>query len=121
MASRHRQIRRPSTLLKAAGQTEALEAQQSLYEAGNLRYADLKHEVAEALVSLSAQFRDRKAEITADKKAVKSQIKASSHAIRERAQQTIREVKELCGEHLGGICLRAVSIEMSESVTPTLP
>ena len=84
-------------LLKAAGQTEALEAQQSLYEAGNLRYADLKHEVAEALVSLSAQFRDRKAEITADKKAVKSQIKASSHAIRERAQQTIREVKELCG------------------------
>jgi len=46
---------------------------------------------------MTTPFRERKAELTADKKAVKAQIKASSAEIRKTAQQTLREVKEITG------------------------
>ena len=67
------------------------------YDSGSLRYVDLKEAVADALVEISTKFRERKAELNADKKAVKNLIKASSAEIRKRAQETIREVKELTG------------------------
>jgi len=67
------------------------------YDAGKLKYSELKQEVADTLVGLSSTFKERKQEITADKKAIKNQIKQSSHEIRLRAQETIKEVKNLCG------------------------
>ena len=67
------------------------------YKSGQLKYADLKQVVADSLAQLSEQFRNRKAELLTDKKEVKNKIKASSAKIRKRAQQTIREVKELTG------------------------
>ena len=84
-------------LLKAAGGAEAYSVLMADYEAGTLRYADLKEQVAESLVVLSSVFRDRKAELEADKKAVKELIRGSSAGIREYARQTVREVKELAG------------------------
>lgn len=84
-------------LLKAAGGTAAHASLLQDYEAGSLKYVDLKEAVAEALVMLSEPFRERKAQIHADKKAVKEQIKAASSEIRRRAQETVREVKELAG------------------------
>ena len=57
----------------------------------------MKAEVAEGLVGLSAVFKDRKAAIEQDKKNIKNQIKASSAQIRKRAQETVKEVKELTG------------------------
>jgi len=62
-----------------------------------LQYSHLKAVAADALVALSIQLRDRKAEVLADKKNVKNQIKASSAEIRKRAQETLREVKDLAG------------------------
>ncbi len=85
------------SLLKAAGAEEARTALLADYEAGQLRYVDLKEAVAEALVAVSEPICARKAELLADKKQVKNQIKASSAAIRKRAQQTVREVKEMIG------------------------
>lgn len=85
------------TLIKAAG---AMDDHQSLikdYESGQLKYVDLKEAAANALVSLSEVFKARKAEITADKKLIKNQIKQSSFEIRKIAQQTVKEVKELTG------------------------
>jgi tryptophanyl-tRNA synthetase len=84
-------------LLKAAGATAAYRSLSDDYHAGALRYADLKEQVADALVSLSGGFRERKAALEADKKAVKEMIKGSSADIRRQAQQTVREVKELAG------------------------
>lgn len=84
-------------LLKAA---EALDAHSSLmtdYENGQLKYVELKEAVADTLVELSNQFRERKKTISSDKKEMKSLIKQSSEKIRKRAQETVREVKELCG------------------------
>ena len=84
-------------LLKAAGNQDAHKGLFADYQAGALRYVDLKTAVADTLTAISEQFRERKAELNADKKAVKNRIKASSAEIRKRAQQTLREVKELTG------------------------
>ncbi|MEM1323438.1 MAG: tryptophan--tRNA ligase [Bacteroidota bacterium] len=84
-------------LLEACGKTEAQTALMADYEAGSLKYVDLKDAVAEGLIELSQRFVNRKAELLADKKAVKNQIKASSAEIRKQAQETMRAVKELTG------------------------
>ena len=67
------------------------------YNDGSLQYSALKDAVADALVELSTNFRNKKQELLADKKSVKNQIKASSAEIRKKAQQTLKEVKELAG------------------------
>ncbi|MGH1436196.1 MAG: tryptophan--tRNA ligase [Lewinella sp.] len=85
------------SLLKAADNIEAYNSLQTDYAAGALKYVDLKEAVGEALVAISTPIRERKAELQADKKAVKNQIKASSTEIRKRAQQTVKEVKDLVG------------------------
>ncbi len=84
-------------LLKAAGNMEAHASLMDDYNAGALKYAPLKEVVAESLAQLSASFREKRAELNADKKAMKEQIRESSAIIRKRAQETIREVKELSG------------------------
>ena len=84
-------------LLKATNKREAHASLMQDYTAGSLKYVDLKNAVGEALVELSAGFKERKAELNANKKEVKNQIKASSAEIRKRAQQTVKEVKELSG------------------------
>ena len=84
-------------LLKAAGRTEVHTALMDQYGEGTLKYSDLKEEVANALISLNAHFVSRKKELNSDKKALKDQIKESSHQIRQIAQETIRNVKEISG------------------------
>jgi tryptophanyl-tRNA synthetase len=84
-------------LLKACGDTEAYEALMTSYKAGQLKYVDLKEATGEALVRLTDPFREKKKEMQVHKKEVKEQIKASSAEIRKRAQETVREVKELAG------------------------
>jgi len=77
-----------------------MDAHDSLMEdhvSGSLKYVDLKEAVAKAILELSTNFRERKAELKANKKEIKSQIKASSAEIRKRAQQTLKDVKELTG------------------------
>ncbi len=84
-------------LLKACGKTEAHSSLMDTYNAGSLKYVDLKEATAEAIVELSAEFRQKKAELNANKKAVKDMVKASSASIRQQAQKTVFEVKELAG------------------------
>ncbi len=85
------------SLIKASDKHEAYNSLMDDYKSGNLKYVDLKDATANALVEISAEFKDRKAELLADRKAVKNQIKASSFEIRKRAQQTVRDVKEMTG------------------------
>ncbi len=84
-------------LLKACGKMDAFNSLMDDYKAGSLKYAPLKEVVADALAEKSATFRANKTELNANKKEVKEQVKASSAEIRKRAQETIREVKELSG------------------------
>lgn len=85
------------SLLNACGKTEAHQSLLEDYQKGALKYVELKMAVADALVEISTPFRAKKAELSADKKAVKNQIKAAANEIRKKAQQTIREVKDLTG------------------------
>ena len=85
------------SLLKAAGNLNAHNSLMEDFKNNALRYVDLKAEVADALVELTTPWRERKAELNANRKEVKNQIKASSADIRKVAQETIREVKELSG------------------------
>ena len=84
-------------LLKACGKLDAHTSLMDDYQAGALKYVALKEAVADALAEKSAIFRENKSELNANKKLVKEQIKESSAEIRKRAQETIREVKELAG------------------------
>jgi tryptophanyl-tRNA synthetase len=84
-------------LLKAAEKMDIHDQLMSSYHDGSLQYSALKDAVADALVELSTNFRNKKQELLADKKAVKNQIKASSAEIRKKAQQTLKDVKELAG------------------------
>lgn len=84
-------------LLKAAGKRDIHASLMTDYQANALKYVDLKEAVAEALVEISTQMRSNRAELDGRKKEVKEMIKESSAQIRKRAQETVREVKELAG------------------------
>ncbi len=84
-------------ILKACGGMEAHASLTEDFKNGALRYSDLKTVVADALVDFTNPFRERLAELNADKKAVKTRIHESSAEIRKRAQETMREVRQLTG------------------------
>ncbi len=84
-------------LIKASGNLEAYDSLMDDYKGGSLQYADLKETTADTLISVLYPIQERKKELLANKKALKDQIKASSHEIRKRAQETIKEVKDLTG------------------------
>ena len=84
-------------LLRASGRQEAHDSLMENYLDGSLKYSELKGAVADGLVTISKEFRERKAEITSNKKDIKNQIKQSSYEIRKTAQQTVKDVKDLTG------------------------
>ncbi|MCH2043126.1 MAG: tryptophan--tRNA ligase [Saprospiraceae bacterium] len=84
-------------ILKACEKTEISAQLRAAYLDGSLSYVDLKNAVTEALLEKVNEFSERKKELMKDKKGLKNQIKASSFEIRKRAQETIKEVKELTG------------------------
>ena len=84
-------------LKAAAGQSEEYTQLIGAQRDGTLRYGDLKGIVADSVMNLLTPFQERKKELLSDKRKVKDQIKASSEVIRKRAQETIREVKDLTG------------------------
>lgn len=84
-------------LLRACDKMDEHATLMSDYEAGTLRYSALKEAVADALIELVVPMRERLADIVADKKNIKRQVQESSAAIREKAKETMREVRELTG------------------------
>ena len=84
-------------LIKASGNQTAHDVLIEDFNKGQLKYADLKQVTADSLWSMMEPLRDRKLELGKDKKALKDQIKASTVKIREVAQKTVQEVKELVG------------------------
>ena len=92
-------IRNLFELLRAAGGNEARESLLNDFNAGALKYVDLKEATANQLVIMTDQFKERKSEIVANKRDYKYKIKQSSEEIRKVAQQTLAEVKEMVGLH----------------------
>lgn len=84
-------------LLKASGSILLYDELIKEFQKGTLKYADLKASVAESLLNMLKPIQERKKELSANKKELRERIKHSSASIRKRAQQTLREVKELTG------------------------
>ncbi|MFT6809514.1 MAG: tryptophanyl-tRNA synthetase [Saprospiraceae bacterium] len=85
-------------MLKASsGESDEYKQLLEAQENGVLRYGDLKAIAADNVMHLLTPFNEKKKELHSDKRKVKDEIKASSAEIRKRAQETIREVKDLTG------------------------
>jgi tryptophanyl-tRNA synthetase len=84
-------------LLRACNTMEIHDSLMEDYKAGTLKYSALKEAVADALVGLINPLRERLAELNADKRQVKALIQDSSAEVRKKAQQTLREVREIAG------------------------
>lgn len=84
-------------LLKACGNMDAHIALMADYNAGTLKYSTLKEQVANGLVALSKQFRERKDEITNNRKDIEELVNDMSQKARILAQETIRDVREMVG------------------------
>jgi tryptophanyl-tRNA synthetase len=84
-------------LIKACGQHDAYSSLLEDYKANSLKYVDLKSEATKAIIGLITPFKERKAELNQDKKAIKEAVKASSEKIREKAKETLKEVKDAVG------------------------
>jgi len=84
-------------LIKASGRITEHDELMENYLSGTLKYIDLKQVTADALVHMIAGFVEKKKEISADKRKLKDQVRQSSSEIRKRAQETIKEVKDLIG------------------------
>lgn len=90
-------IRNLLTLLKAAGNGEAHDAFIEDFKDETLRFVDLKDATADALEGLASGFRTRRKELNENRREVKNMIKESSARIRQVAQKTLSEVKDLAG------------------------
>jgi tryptophanyl-tRNA synthetase len=84
-------------LIKATGNKTDYDRLLEDFHAGTLKYVDLKQVTADNLVGMTSEFIEKKKEISSDKRKLKDQVKQSSFEIRKRAQETVREVKELIG------------------------
>ncbi|MBK7232352.1 MAG: tryptophan--tRNA ligase [Saprospiraceae bacterium] len=84
-------------ILAACGDLKIHEELLLSYHQQTMQYSALKDAVADAVIELIKPIQLEKERIVQDKKAIKEQIKQSSASIRLRAQQTLQEVKELCG------------------------
>lgn len=84
-------------LLQACNQQDAYNSLMADYQSGALRYSDLKGAVADGVVALINPLRERLAALEADRANMEEQIRTSSAQTRQRAQKTLREVREIAG------------------------
>ena len=84
-------------LLEAAGGKELEISLRQEAVGGNMQYGKLKETVAEHIIELTNQFRENRKRVEAEKNMVHEIIYESSARIRQQAQVTIAEVKDLVG------------------------
>lgn len=84
-------------LLKACGKLDELASFTKDFEAGALRYKDLKDATADGLVSLIEPFRQKKEALMNDRAYVEKIMQEHSKKAVEIADETLRNVKKLAG------------------------
>ena len=84
-------------MLKASGGHPEMESFREHAISGTLQYGRLKESVADVIISMTETFKQKRQEIASDKVKYQESVAASSQVIRKRAQETVREVKDLIG------------------------
>lgn len=85
------------TLLKVVSTPDTVEYFDDLYNRCQIRYGDLKKQLAEDMINYTQPFRDRIAEIAADEVGLQKIMDMGKEKARESAQRTIKEVREVIG------------------------
>lgn len=85
------------TLMEVASEPEVLAHFKEAYAKCEIRYGDLKKQLAEDVVKLTAPFRERIKEINADKDYLSRVVKQGRDKARESASKTLQEVRQHIG------------------------
>ena len=85
------------TLLRVVSGPQAVEYYDDLYNRCEIRYGDLKKQLAEDMVNFTQPFRDRIAEISADENRLRRIMDQGKEKARASAQRTIADVRHIIG------------------------
>ena len=85
------------TLMKIVSAPETIVHFDALYNKCEIRYGDMKKQLAEDIISYTAPIRERIIEILADEDYLAKVAKLGAEKARESASQTLQEVKNVIG------------------------
>jgi tryptophanyl-tRNA synthetase len=85
------------TLLRAVSKPDTVEYFDDLYNHCQIRYGDLKKQLAEDMVAFVEPFRQRVLELSADEVALRRIIDLGKEKARASADRTISEVRHVIG------------------------
>lgn len=85
------------TLLEQFSAPDVVAQFRGAYERGELRYVDLKQQLAEDIVAALAPIRERRAELLADEAQVRERLRDGAERARAIARQVMAEVREKTG------------------------
>ena len=84
-------------LMKVVSQEETIKHFDDLYSQCQIRYGDLKKQLAEDIILFTAPLRERIRELSADDAYLKKVVNEGASKARESATRTLREVREIIG------------------------
>lgn len=85
------------TLMEVASEPDVLAHFRDQYAKCEIRYGDLKKQLAEDIVKLTAPIRERILEIQADNDYLSKVVRQGAEKARESAAKTLREAREIIG------------------------
>jgi len=85
------------SLLRAVSKPDVLDYFEDQYNNCNIRYGDLKKQLAEDMIAFTEPFRERIAEISADQEYITKVMDMGAEKARISAQNTVRGVREIIG------------------------
>ena len=85
------------TLMKIVSTPETVEHFDTLYNKCEIRYGDMKKQLAEDIIAYTAPIRERIIELLADEEYLGKVAKLGAEKARESASKTLQEVKEVIG------------------------
>lgn len=84
-------------LMSIVSEESTLRYFEEQYNACNIRYGDMKKQLAEDMISFTAPFKERIEDIYHDEKRLKEVTQSGAEKARKSAQKTMREVKDIIG------------------------
>jgi tryptophanyl-tRNA synthetase len=85
------------TLMSVVSLPETLAFFEEKYNTCQIRYGDMKKQLAEDMIRFTAPLREKMEEIEADELYLRKVVRAGAEKARESAAKTIREVREIIG------------------------
>lgn len=84
-------------LMKVVSSSDTIQHFDALYNSCQIRYGDLKKQLAEDMVIATEPVRSRIEEIAADKEYIKKVVNLGAEKARESAKRTLKDVREIIG------------------------